>query len=150
MSPFFPDGNDPFNLERFVTAQLGSYSDALDELRHGQKEGHWMWFIFPQIQGLASSDKAKRYAIEGLPEAKAYLKHPVLGARLSDCCKAILALDGRSATDIFVCPDDAKLRSSMTLFALAAQEGSIFSKVLSKYFRGQMDARTIEILEYHA
>ena len=105
-----------------------------------------MWFIFPQIQGLGSSDMAKRYAIEGLPEANAYLQHPILGPRLSECCKAILPIEGRSATDIFGYPDDVKLKSSMTLFAQAAEHGSIFTKVLAKYFGGQMDAKTLEVL----
>jgi uncharacterized protein (DUF1810 family) len=146
MYPFFPDGDDPFNLERFVTAQRDAYEDALDELRFGQKEGHWMWFVFPQIDGLGSSNTAKRYAIKGLPEAKAYLDHPILGRRLLECCKAILAVDGSSAADIFGCPDDAKLKSSMTLFAQASGPGAIFSKALIKYFAGQLDARTIEIL----
>ena len=103
-----------------------------------------MWFIFPQIQGLGSSDMAKRYAIESLQEANAYLHHPVLGPRLSECCKAILTIGSHSATDIFGRPDDAKLKSSMTLFILAAGTDSIFYKVLAKYFGGQMDARTIE------
>lgn len=143
----FDRDGDPFNLERFVTAQRGTYPDALNELRHGQKDGHWMWFIFPQIQGLGSSEMAKRYAIEGLSEANAYLQHSILGQRLSECSKAILAIDGYSATDIFGYPDDAKLKSSMTLFAQAGEPDSIFSKVLAKYFDGQMDARTIEILK---
>jgi uncharacterized protein (DUF1810 family) len=146
MSSFFPDGNDPFDLERYITAQRGTYEDALNELRFGQKEGHWMWFIFPQIQGLGISETAKHFAIKGLAEASAYIEHPILGPRLIKCSSAVLGIDGSSAAEIFGHPDDIKLKSSMTLFAQVAEGGSIFSKVLAKYFSGQLDTGTIKIL----
>lgn len=138
---------DPFNLERFVSAQQGVYERALAELRRGEKESHWMWFIFPQIRGLGSSSTARHYAIQGRDEAVAYLKHPILGPRLIECCNALLRIEGKSASEIMGYPDDLKLRSSMTLFALVAPEQSEFRRVLQKYYDGEEDNRTSEAIE---
>ena len=137
---------DPFDLRRFVRAQEGIYDDALAELKRGQKRTHWMWFIFPQIDGLAHSATSKYYAIKGLEEARGYLSHPVLGARLVECAEAVLAVEGRSVSEIFGYPDDLKLRSSMTLFAQAAGPGSVFVRFLDKYLRGEQDVRTLQLL----
>ncbi|WP_193164754.1 DUF1810 domain-containing protein [Microbulbifer hainanensis] len=139
--------NDPFDLERFEKAQRDVYADALAELTDGQKRSHWMWFIFPQIAGLGHSAMAQRYAINSLEEAKAYLEHPVLGERLQECCQQLMQLEGRSAHDIFGSPDDMKLRSSLTLFAAAEPRNCIFEQLLGRYYRGQADTRTLEILQ---
>ena len=138
--------NDPFNLARFVDAQKPVYETALSELRRGRKTSHWMWFIFPQVAGLGYSAMSQRYAISGLDEAKAYLAHPVLGSRLRECAETALAVEGRSASAIFGSPDDMKLQSSMTLFAQADGDGSVFGKVLEKYYGGEMDGQTLELL----
>ena len=138
---------DPFDLERFVKAQRDVYADALAELADGQKRSHWMWFIFPQITGLGHSAMAQRYAINSLQEAKAYLQHPVLGERLLECCQQLMQLEGRSAHDIFGSPDDMKLRSSLTLFAAAEAGNCVFEQLLGRYYRGQADTRTLEILQ---
>jgi len=138
--------DDPFNLERFVEAQEGLHERALSELRAGRKTSHWMWFVFPQIEGLGQSWMSKRYAISGLGEARAYLAHPVLGPRLVECSEAVLGVEGRSASEIFGFPDDVKLRSSMTLFARAAEPGSVFSRALDKYFRSEGDPETLRRL----
>ena len=135
-----------FDLERFVTAQEGIYADTLAELRSGRKRTHWMWFIFPQIDGLAMSATSKRYAIRSLAEARAYLDHPILGPRIIECCETLLALEGRSAAEIFGYPDDLKLRSSMTLFSIADPALEVFHSVLDKYFIGMPDERTIQIV----
>ena len=137
---------DPFNLARFVAAQEGMFEAALAELRRGRKRSHWMWFIFPQIEGLGSSSASKKYAIRGLDEARAYLKHPVLGPRLLGCCRAILSIQGKSASEIMGYPDDLKLNSSMTLFALADDSHPEFRQVIDRYFQGQSDRRTLELL----
>jgi uncharacterized protein (DUF1810 family) len=137
---------DPFNLQRFVSAQAGVYEEALAELRGGRKRTHWMWFIFPQIQGLGYSATSRHYAIRGLDEAREYLRHPVLGPRLEECAEAVLAVEGRTASAIFSYPDDLKLHSSMTLFAAAAGPGSVFARVLDKYFGGSQDAGTLREL----
>jgi uncharacterized protein (DUF1810 family) len=141
-----PQQNDVFNLDRFVIAQEHSYDIALSELRRGKKASHWMWFIFPQLVGLGTSSTARKYAIRSLDEARAYLDHPVLGPRLLECCKALLSVHGRSASDIMGYPDDLKLRSSMTLFALARPSDSEFDEVITMYFGGRQDSRTIELL----
>ena len=138
---------DRFDLSRFLKAQQGVYEQALEELRRGQKESHWMWFIFPQIDGLGSSATARHYAIKTREEARAYLDHPVLGARLVECCEAILKVHGKSASEIFDFPDDLKLRSSMTLFATVAAGESVFTRVLERYFGGKPDERTISLLD---
>lgn len=138
--------NDQFDVLRFVEAQENVYAQAFAELRSGRKRSHWMWFVFPQVAGLGSSHLAQRYAIGSRAEAEAYLAHPVLGPRLVECAQALLAVDGKSALEIMGSPDDVKLRSSMTLFAEVAGEGSVFTAVLQKYFGGQLDERTIEFL----
>jgi uncharacterized protein (DUF1810 family) len=136
---------DPFDLQRFLTAQEGVYETALAELRGGRKRTHWMWFVFPQFHGLGASATSRRYAIRSLEEARAYLDHLVLGARLRECADALLAISGLSASDIFDYPDDLKLRSSMTLFELASPPASIFGKVLKEYFGGVRDEATIRL-----
>ncbi len=133
--------NDSFNLQRFVTAQESVYADVCEELRAGQKTGHWMWFIFPQIAGLGQSVMSRKYAVAGLDEARAYLAHPVLGPRLVECTRLVGA-SGRPVADIFGSPDDMKFRSSMTLFAKAQGEG-VFSKVIERYCDGRFDDRTL-------
>lgn len=138
---------DPFDLQRFVDAQDPVYARVIAELRAGLKQSHWMWFVFPQIAGLGRSAMAERYAIRSLDEAKAYLARPVLGGRLRECAKLVLAVNGRSVRDIFGAPDDLKFHSSMTLFAHAAPDDPLFSKALEKYFGGKEDAATIERLK---
>jgi uncharacterized protein (DUF1810 family) len=140
------DRGDPYALNRFISAQDGVYDRVLAELRDGLKRTHWMWFIFPQIDGLGHSPITRHYAIKSLEEARQYLGHPVLGARLKECAEAILAFQGRSASDIFGYPDDRKLQSSMTLFALVAGPRSVFERVLDKYFQGKRDAGTLQIV----
>jgi uncharacterized protein (DUF1810 family) len=133
------------DLDRFVRAQQGVYEQALSELLTGSKRSHWMWFVFPQIAGLGSSPTAQRYAIRDLAEARAYLAHPVLGPRLAECCSALLKHEGRSAEQILGYPDDLKLRSSMTLFARAADDPTLFEQVLQRYYDGP-DERTLDLL----
>jgi uncharacterized protein (DUF1810 family) len=139
---------DPFALQRFVRAQAGVYEEALAELRGGRKRTHWMWFIFPQIQGLGYSATSRHYAIKSLAEAREYLRHPVLGPRLQACAEAVLAVEGKSASAIFSYPDDLKLHSSMTLFAATAGPDSVFARVLDKYFAGSQDQGTLRELEH--
>ncbi len=138
---------DPFDLNRFLEAQAGTYEQALAELKQGRKESHWMWFIFPQIDGLGRSPTSRFYAIKSAQEAKGYLAHPVLGQRLRECSAALLAHTGLSASDIFGFPDDQKLRSSMTLFATVAEPDSVFTRVLDHYFQGRSDQRTLALLK---
>jgi uncharacterized protein (DUF1810 family) len=138
--------DDQFELRRFVDAQAAVYAQALAEIRAGRKQSHWMWFIFPQIDGLGTSPTARRYAIKSKAEAAAYLEHPVLGRRIVECAEGALAVDGPSATEIFGVPDDMKLRSSATLFAAVAPPGSVFERVIDKYFGGQPDQRTLQLL----
>ncbi len=138
--------DDPYDLDRFVRAQAGSYEDALAEIRGGRKRSHWMWYVFPQVEGLGSSWTSQKYAISGAAEAKAYLDHPVLGPRLVACCEAVLAVEGRSAREIFGGIDELKLRSSATLFANVSDPGSVFERVLKKYFDAERDVRTVELL----
>ncbi|MEO7717172.1 MAG: DUF1810 domain-containing protein [Capsulimonas sp.] len=137
---------DPFRLERFISAQQAVYGTALTELTKGRKRTHWMWYIFPQFEGLGYSATSKHYAIRSLEEAQAYLDHPVLGARLQQCAEAVLAVEERTASEIFGSPDDVKLQSSMTLFAQADGSGSVFTRVLEKYFDGQTDGETLRRL----
>lgn len=134
------------NLDRFLKAQAGNYESALREIRAGQKRSHWIWYIFPQIQGLGFSSTAQYYAIEDLEEAKAYLKEPTLRARLLEISEALLALDANDPTRVMGYPDDLKLCSSMTLFAEADPECEVFQKVLDRYYGGRKDVRTLEIL----
>ncbi len=143
------DIEDPYALERFVSAQRGFYDAALSELRNGQKRSHWMWFVFPQVAGLGSSAMAERYAIRSRSEAIAYLAHPILGPRLVDCANALLQLKGRTAEEIMGYPDDLKLLSSMTLFAAVSPSDSPFQKVLDIYFAGVPDNRTAAYLVAH-
>ncbi|MDE1176935.1 MAG: DUF1810 domain-containing protein [Edaphobacter sp.] len=138
--------NNQYDLERFVRAQAGVYDRALAELRAGEKRSHWMWFVFPQIKGLGMSEMSVRFAIYSLDEAKAYLAHPVLGARLIECVEAVLAVRGKTADEIFGYPDDLKFRSSLTLFAKASGDGSVFERALDQYFDGAMDDATLRQL----
>lgn len=138
--------NDPHGLARFVEAQQGVYERALAELKSGRKRSHWMWFIFPQIEGLGFSAMSQRYAIKGCEEAKAYLEHEVLGRRLIDCVEALLKVEDLSADQIFGYPDEMKLRSCATLFAQVSSPGSIFHRLLEKYFDGQLDPKTLRLL----
>ena len=137
---------DPFDLNRFVQAQEDVYPRALSEIKRGRKTSHWMWFIFPQIDGLGYSSTARFYAIKSREEARAFLQHPVLGQRLTECSEPLLQLKGLSASEIFGYPDDMKLRSSLTLFATVSEPGSVFHRVLDQYFGGEMDEKTLQIL----
>jgi uncharacterized protein (DUF1810 family) len=137
----------PIDLDRFVSAQASIYNQALAEIRSGQKRTHWIWFIFPQIEGLGHSSTSMHYAIRSLEEARAYLQHPLLGPRLIECSEAVLAVQGRTASDILSYPDDLKLRSSMTLFERVAEPGSVFGRVLDRYFQGSRDERTLQLLK---
>lgn len=136
--------SDPYDLNRFVVAQDsgGTYDAALSELRRGSKQGHWMWFVFPQIAGLGRSSTAQHYAIRSLDEAKAYLAHPVLGSRLRESADALLGVGNRSAVQVLGGIDAQKLRSSMTLFHRADPADDVFRAVLEKYFAGEPDAAT--------
>jgi uncharacterized protein (DUF1810 family) len=138
---------DPYSLQRFIDAQEGVYEQALAEIHAGRKRSHWMWFIFPQIAGLGSSQTSQYFAIKDLDEARAYLDHPVLGARLIECVDALLALRSSSASAIFGHPDDLKLKSSATLFAQASQPGSPFERLLERYFSGERDEVTLALLQ---
>ena len=139
--------DDPFNLNRFISAQAPVYERVLAELRSGQKRTHWMWYIVPQIDGLGYSTTSKHYAVKSTQEARAYLNHSLLGSRLLECAEAVLGIEGRKVSDIFSYPDDLKLKSSMTLFACIGGPGSVFVCVLEKYFQGERDVRTLLILE---
>ena len=134
-----------FELERFKRAQSKDYLNALSEIRAGRKRSHWIWYIFPQIQGLGFSSTAQYYAIENLEEAKAYLADPVLRERLLEISNALLALDSCDPSEVMGYPDDLKLRSSMTLFSLAEPECTVFRDVLDKFYNGQEDSRTIAL-----
>lgn len=135
------------DLNRFITDQDPVFDDVLSELKAGQKQSHWMWFIFPQIHGLGHSEMAKRYAIKSTDEARAYLNHPILGRRLLECTEAVKAIRDRSASEVFGCPDDMKFRSSLTLFASVAGSGSVFHDLISKYYKGKPDEGTLELLQ---
>ena len=141
------DHGDPFDLRRFVEAQESIHGTALAELKAGRKRTHWMWFVFPQVQGLGNSPMAVKFSVKSREEARRYLEHPLLGVRLRECADAVHAFEGRSASDIFGYPDDLKLKSSMTLFESVAEPGSVFGKVLEKYFQGEKDVRTLEVLQ---
>ena len=140
-------GPDPHDLSRFVDAQAGDYEQALAEIRHGRKRSHWIWYIFPQIEGLGFSSMSRRYSIKSLDEARAYLDHPVLGPRLVECAEAALGVEGRSARDIFGSPDDLKLRSCATLFASVTPADSVFARLLDRFFDGKPDGKTLQQLE---
>ncbi len=138
--------NANHDLSRFVSAQEGRYEMAYAELANGRKRSHWMWYIFPQLSGLGSSPMARRYALSGLEEAKAFLAHPLLGTRLVHISALLLSLDKGNPTEIFGSPDDIKLRSSMTLFALARPEEPVFQQVLDRFFGGDKDPLTLRLL----
>ena len=137
---------DPHDLARFVDAQAAVYDQALAEIRAGQKRSHWIWYVFPQIDGLGFSSMSKRYAIKSVDEAKAYLAHPVLGKRLVEICEAALAVEGKSAYDIFGSPDDMKLKSCATLFGNVTPPDSVFERLLDKYFKGERDGKTLKLI----
>ena len=136
------------NLERFVEAQDdgGTYEQAVNELRAGDKTGHWMWFIFPQLAGLGRSPRAQEFAIHSLEEARAYLHHHVLGPRLMECTRIVAGIEDRTAEQFFGSIDALKLRSSMTLFLRAAPDEQMFQAVLDQYFGGQLDDATLGLL----
>jgi len=134
-------------LIRFLEAQNQMYLTALTEVKKGSKKSHWMWFIFPQVKGLGTSETARYFGLNGISQATEYLKHPVLGRHLVEISQALLALEGKTANQIFGTPDDLKLRSCMTLFAAVENSNPVFSRVLEKYFNGQPDALTLSILE---
>ena len=138
--------DDPHDLDRFVLAQAGDYERALAEIRAGRKRSHWMWYIFPQIDVLGFSSMSRRYSIKSLDEARAYLDHPVLGRRLVECAEAALGVEGRSAYDIFGSPDDLKLRSCATLFAAVTPPDSVFARLLDKFYAGERDEKTLQLL----
>jgi len=146
MTESLTDTNDPYKLERFVAAQAGVFEQALSEVRNGQKVSHWMWYIFPQLRGLGQSETALRYGILNLAEARAYLEHPMLGPRLIAISQAALSVNKKTATEIFGKPDDMKLRSCATLFAEVTDVDSVFQEILDKYFGGNADPRTIQLL----
>jgi len=138
---------DPYDLQRFVEAQDPVIETVKEELRSGRKRSHWMWFVFPQIAGLGSSEMSRRYAISSRDEAEAYLDHSTLGPRLRECTGIVNAVEARSANDIFGSPDDKKFRSSMTLFDAVADDPTPFRTALDRYYDGDPDRRTLELLE---
>jgi uncharacterized protein (DUF1810 family) len=138
--------DDPFRLQRFVDAQNPVFAQVRSELRRGRKTGHWMWFIFPQISGLGRSRLAAEFAISSRQEAEAFLNHPVLGPRLTECTRLVKLIDGRSIDQIFSYPDDLKFRSCMTLFAHSTKDSQPFNNAVRKFFAGDYDAATLERL----
>jgi uncharacterized protein (DUF1810 family) len=140
-------GHDAGELQRFIDAQRPLYDRVLCELRGGQKRTHWMWFVFPQIEGLGHSAMAQKYAIASREEAAAYLRHPLLGGRLEECTALVNAIANKSAREIFGQPDDLKFRSSMTLFAQVAKGHSLFKEAVEKYFDGRFDEATLTRIE---
>ena len=137
--------DDPFDLERFVDAQLPVYLRVLAELRQGRKQSHWMWFIFPQIAGLGHSATAQRFALRSREEAAAYLRHDVLGSRLRECAALVNAVEGRTIREILGSPDDLKFCSSMTLFA-AVSSDPVFAAAIAKFYGGTPDRKTLDLL----
>ena len=146
MTSAMESGDDPHDLNRFVRAQAEDYERALAEIRSGRKRSHWMWYIFPQIAGLGFSSMSQRYSIKSLAEARAYLEHLQLGHRLVECAEAALNVEGRSALEIFSSPDDMKLKSCATLFASVSPPDSVFARLLDKYFQGERDGKTLQLL----
>jgi uncharacterized protein (DUF1810 family) len=138
--------NDPFDLQRFVTAQDPVFAQVCAELRRGSKEGHWMWFVFPQLKGLGHSSMAEKFGISSRAEAEAYLQHPILGPRLTECTELVNRVNGRSIEPILGYPDNLKFRSSMTLFNQVAPGNKVFIDALQKYFNGQPDQLTLSRL----
>ena len=139
--------DDLYDLDRFVRAQETDYDQALSEISSGRKRTHWMWYIFPQLEGLGSSWTSVHYSISGIGEAEAYLAHPVLGPRLVKCAEAALHHQGQTASSIFGYPDDLKFRSSATLFAHVSPAGSVFHQIIDTFFRGQPDETTLRRLQ---
>lgn len=137
---------DPFKLNRFVTAQKTAYDRVLSELKNGYKQSHWMWYIFPQLDGLAQSATSKYYAIKSVDEAVAYLNHSILGSRLLECTEIVYKIEGKSVSDIFGYPDNLKFKSSITLFSEVANK-RVFVEVLDKYFQGERDIKTLQLLK---
>jgi uncharacterized protein (DUF1810 family) len=137
---------DVYDLERFVTAQAGDFEQACQEIRQKRKTGHWMWYVFPQLAGLGMSGMSQKYAISSLAEARAYLAHPTLGPRMKKACTLLLGIKDRSMSEVFGYPDDLKLRSSMTLFAIATPENPEFQQIISDHFEGQRDRKTLDLL----
>jgi uncharacterized protein (DUF1810 family) len=138
--------NDPYNLQRFLDAQNPIYEQVCRELRAGKKKSHWMWFIFPQLRGLGSSPTAVAFGISSLADARAYLEHPILGARIRECTRLVNEVGNQSIHQILGYPDDLKFRSSMTLFAFTGDDAQIFKDALQKYFAGEPDPLTLELL----
>ena len=139
--------DDPYNLQRFIEAQESVYAQARAELSRGQKTGHWMWFIFPQIRGLGSSETAQYFAIASREEATAYAAHPVLGSRVRECAALVLRIENKPVEQIFGYPDNLKFHSSMTLFARTTEDNQVFLEALKKYFSGEYDPQTLARLE---
>ncbi len=135
------------DLKRFLEAQESVFERALAEIKRGRKQSHWMWYIFPQIKGLGSSETSRFYAVNARAEAELYLAHPVLGARLVEISEALLEIEGKTANQIFGSPDDAKLKSSMTLFGALDNTNPVFQRVLDKYFNGEKDAKTLRLID---
>ena len=138
--------SDPHDLNRFLLAQANDYEPALSEIKSGRKRTHWMWYVFPQFDGLGFSSTARHYAIKSIDEARAYLAHPILGPRLLACAEAAVGVEGRTAHDIFGSPDDLKLKSCATLFACVSPPGSVFERVLEQYCGGQPDEKTVRLM----
>ena len=139
--------DDPYNLDRFVVAQASIYDQVRRELAAGEKRSHWMWFIFPQIAGLGLSATSRHFAIVSLDEARAYLRHNILGPRLEECTSLVLRVDDRTACRIFGAPDDMKFRSCMTLFAHVTGADSVYARALDQYFSGVPDNQTLKRLK---
>ena len=137
---------DPYDLNRFVQAQTENYDRAITEVRAGRKRSHWMWYVFPQYDGLGFSATSRRYAIKSVAEARAYLDHPILGPRLLECVEAVMGVVGRTASEIFGDPDDRKLKSCATLFAEVSPPESVFEQLLVRYFQGERDDQTLRLL----
>ena len=139
--------DDPYDLNRFLSAQAGNYGIALAELQAGEKRSHWMWYVFPQLRGLGHSDKAQYFGLTSLDEARAYLADPILGSRLRECVVALLNLGGVDAEQVLGDVDALKLKSSLTLFRLACPDEPVFAHALNRYYHGQLDPRTLSLLE---
>jgi len=142
--------SDPFNIRRFVEAQSRCYQQVRGELKAGSKSSHWMWFIFPQWRGLGQSPTADLYGIGSHEEATAYLNHPILGSRLIECTALVNLVAGRTIEQIFGYPDNLKFRSSMTLFANVAKDHAVFLEALQKFYQGQQDQRTLDLMKHRA
>ena len=138
---------DKYNLSRFLEAQMVTYDSAMLELARGSKKSHWIWYIFPQIEGLGISDTAKLYSIKSLEEGRAYLEHPVLGPRLVEACEILLSLKEASMDEVMGFPDDLKLLSSMTLFEVVSDSNSIFTKMIEFYYEGRRDKASLDIIK---